>query len=48
MPRDGKINPGADDNASGAVGMFEIAEAMMIERPKRSVIFLWNAAEEDG
>ena len=45
--RGGSI-PGADDNASGVVGMFEIAEALMVERPKRSVIFVWNTAEEKG
>jgi hypothetical protein len=46
--REGRIFPGADDNASGVVGMFEIAEALMVERPKRSVIFVWNTAEEKG
>jgi len=46
--REGRIFPGADDNISGVVGMFEIAEAMMISRPMRSVIFVWNTAEEKG
>ena len=46
--REGRIFPGADDNISGVVGMFEIAEALMISRPKRSVIFVWNTAEEKG
>jgi hypothetical protein len=46
--REGRIYPGADDNASGVVGMFEIAEALMVERPKRSVVFVWNTAEEKG
>ena len=46
--REGRVFPGADDNISGVVGMFEIAEAMMIARPKRSVIFVWNTAEEKG
>ena len=46
--REGRIYPGSDDNASGVVGMFEITEALMIERPKRSVIFVWNTAEEKG
>lgn len=46
--REGRVFPGSDDNASGAVGMFEIAEALMAERPKRSVIFIWNTAEENG
>jgi Zn-dependent M28 family amino/carboxypeptidase len=46
--REGRIFPGADDNISGVVGMFEIAEALTIARPKRSVIFVWNTAEEKG
>jgi hypothetical protein len=46
--REGRIFPGSDDNISGAVGMFEIAEALMLSRPKRSVIFVWNTAEEKG
>jgi hypothetical protein len=46
--REGRIFPGADDNASGAVAMLEIAKALMIERPKRSVIFVWHTAEEKG
>lgn len=46
--REGRIFPGADDNISGVVGMFEVAEALMIARPKRSVIFVWNTAEERG
>ena len=46
--REGRIFPGADDNVSGVVGMFEIAEALMVERPKRSVVFVWNTAEEKG
>ena len=46
--REGRVFPGADDNISGVVGMFEIAEAMMIARPMRSVIFVWNTAEEKG
>lgn len=47
-PREGRIFPGADDNISGVVGMFEIAEALLLDRPKRSVIFVWNTAEERG
>jgi len=46
--REGRILPGADDNTSGCVAMFEIAKALMIERPRRSVIFVWNTAEEKG
>lgn len=47
-PREGRVYPGADDNISGVVGMFEIAEALLIDRPKRSVVFVWNTAEERG
>jgi hypothetical protein len=47
-PREGRVFPGADDNASGCVAMFAIAKAMMVERPKRSVIFVWHTAEERG
>ncbi len=46
--REGKIYNGADDNGSGTVAMLEIAQAMQIARPKRSVIFVWHAAEEKG
>jgi Zn-dependent M28 family amino/carboxypeptidase len=46
--REGRIFPGADDNMSGCVAMLEIAKALMFERPKRSVIFVWNTAEERG
>lgn len=47
-PRDGRIFPGADDNLSGVVGMFELAKALILSKPKRSVIFVWNTAEERG
>jgi len=46
--REGRVYPGADDNMSGCVAMLSIAKALMIERPKRSVIFHWNTAEERG
>jgi hypothetical protein len=43
------INNGADDDGSGSVVLLEIAEAMMSgSRPRRSVLFVWHAAEEDG
>ncbi|MBP1635024.1 MAG: Aminopeptidase [Acidobacteria bacterium] len=47
-PREGRVFPGADDNASGAVGMLALARALAVERPKRSVIFVWHTAEERG
>jgi hypothetical protein len=46
----GKVHPGADDNASGAAALLEVAEAMATakERPKRSVVFLAFTGEELG
>jgi len=46
----GGVFNGADDNASGTVGLIEIAEAFMNEKkpPRRSVGFLWVSAEEIG
>jgi hypothetical protein len=46
--RDGRIFPGADDNISGVVGLFELAQALIPAKPKRSIIFVWNTAEERG
>ena len=44
------ISNGADDDGSGSVVLLEIAEALARGsiRSKRSVIFVWHAAEEDG
>lgn len=41
---------GADDDGSGTVAVMAIAEALAKgkERPKRSFIFVWHAAEEKG
>jgi hypothetical protein len=46
----GGVFNGADDNASGTVGLIEIAEAFMHEKkpPARSIGFLWVSAEEIG
>jgi hypothetical protein len=46
--REGRILPGADDDGSGTVGMLSLAKAVLAERPRRSVVFLWNTCEEDG
>ena len=46
--REDAVFPGADDNISGAVAMFAIGRALLIERPKRSVIFVWHTGEEKG
>jgi hypothetical protein len=44
------IRNGADDDGSGSMGVLEIAEAVaaMPVKPKRSTIFAWWTAEEDG
>jgi hypothetical protein len=49
-PRPDSIYNGADDDGSGSVALLEIAEhlAMADARPKRSVLFVWHAAEEMG
>ena len=46
--RDGRVYPGADDNGSGSVALLSLAKALVAERPRRSVIFVWHTAEEDG
>jgi len=45
-----RINPGADDNASGVAGLLEIAEAFSESsiRPRRSLLFVAFSAEELG
>jgi len=44
------IYNGADDDASGSVGLLEIAEAFAAQpvKPKRSLLFVWHMAEEMG
>ena len=44
------IRNGADDDGSGSMAVLEIAEAIaaMPTKPKRSTIFAWWTAEEDG
>jgi Peptidase family M28 len=41
---------GADDDASGSMGVLEIAEYLVSRpvRPKRSIIFVWHVGEELG
>ena len=46
--RDGRPMNGADDDGSGTVALLEIAQALSVERPKRSVILAWVAGEEKG
>ncbi|MCS7300620.1 MAG: M20/M25/M40 family metallo-hydrolase [Fimbriimonadales bacterium] len=44
-----RIYNGADDNGSGCVALMEIAEAFATgPRPKRSILLLWYAGEEQG
>jgi hypothetical protein len=43
---DGEVIPGADDNLTGVVAMMEIGRALLVERPKRSVVFAWFCGEE--
>jgi hypothetical protein len=44
------IRNGADDDGSGSMAVLEIAEAVaaMPVKPKRSILFAWWTAEEDG
>ena len=44
--REGEILPGADDNCTATVALIEIAQALLTERPKRSVIIAWFTGEE--
>ena len=46
--RPDSINNGADDDASGTVGVVELAEAFSRARPRRSVIFITVSGEEKG
>ena len=45
---DGRFHPGANDNASGAAALLEIAEAVASRPAKRSVLFALFGAEEGG
>ena len=48
--RGGAMYPGADDNGSGSTAILSIARALATNpvKPKRSVLFIWFAAEEIG
>ena len=45
-----KINPGADDDASGCASLLSMAEAFqsLDRKPLRSILFLWVSGEEVG
>ncbi|HUS86014.1 MAG TPA: M28 family peptidase [Bacteroidales bacterium] len=45
---DGEIIAGADDNGTGTVALIEIAQALMADPPRRSVIIAWFTGEERG
>jgi aminopeptidase N len=46
---EGKVHPGADDNASGVAVMLELAHALSgAEKPSRSVVFVAFTGEEEG
>lgn len=45
---DGEIIPAADDNGTATVALMEIGQALLAERPKRSVILAWVTGEEQG
>jgi len=45
---DGEIIAGADDNGTATVALMEIGQALLAERPKRSVILAWVTGEEQG
>jgi Zn-dependent M28 family amino/carboxypeptidase len=45
---DGRIYPGADDDGSGTVSVLNIAKALSVNRPKRSVLIIFHAGEELG
>jgi Zn-dependent M28 family amino/carboxypeptidase len=42
------IANGADDDGSGSIALLAIARQMMYLRPRRSVLFVWHVAEEEG
>ncbi|MCU0472513.1 MAG: M28 family peptidase [Bacteroidales bacterium] len=46
----GRINAGADDDASGCAALLSIAEAFqsLEKKPLRSILFLWVSGEEIG
>jgi hypothetical protein len=46
----GEVFNGADDNASGSMGLLEVAEAYtkLRKKPLRTVVFAWVNAEEKG
>lgn len=48
MDARGRMAAGADDNASGSAALLEVAEALKLAAPRRSMIIAGFAGEEDG
>jgi hypothetical protein len=53
LPNGHNVNNGADDDGSGSTGLLAIARAYAQGaaagiKPRRTIIFLWNAGEEKG
>lgn len=40
--------PGAEDNATGCAGVIELARALLPSQPRRSILFMCYAGEEQG
>lgn len=40
--------PGAEDNASGCAGVIELARALVAAQPRRTIVFMCYAGEEQG
>jgi len=45
---EGKLHPGADDNASGVAVLLELARTLADSHPERSIIFAAFTGEEEG
>jgi Zn-dependent M28 family amino/carboxypeptidase len=45
---EGKVHPGADDNASGVAAILEIARLLKAQKPARTVVFAAFSGEEAG
>lgn len=45
---EGKIHPGADDNASGVAAILEVARLIKDLKPQRSIVFVAFSGEESG
>ncbi|HOC17573.1 MAG TPA: M20/M25/M40 family metallo-hydrolase [Vicinamibacterales bacterium] len=45
---EGKVHPGADDNASGVAVMLELARLLASSSPARSIVFIAFSGEEAG